>query len=99
LRYRRDKLSRTEIIQELERHRRGPSPRHRPAGGWAEALAGFAAEHARNAGPTLYLLHFSSRGKEASWPTTAPSIFCVSEVRQQQDRWLVEDRPVVVKGR
>src|SRR5918998_575688 len=59
-RYQRAKLPRAEIIKELERHRRGPTRRQEPPNGWAAALKAFAIEHARNAGPTFYLLHFGS---------------------------------------
>ena len=67
-RYQRAKLPRAEIIKELERHRRGPERRQVPPEGWAAAVAAFVVEHARNAGPTLYLLHFGPRSTEASWP-------------------------------
>jgi hypothetical protein len=62
-RYARLGLGRDRIIRELERHRRGaggPAPRN----GWARELAAFAAEHARNAGPTLYHLKFEPAGDD-----------------------------------
>jgi hypothetical protein len=96
-RYQGRKLSRSDIIRELERHRRGPLPRPRPSEGWAEALAGFVVEHARNAGPTLYLLDFgpepASGGRE---PRTTPLSRSVHEVRRGSTPWLVEGRPVLV---
>ncbi len=96
-RYQGEKLSRSDIIRELERHRRGPLPRPRPPGGWAEALAGFVVEHARNAGPTLYLLDFgrdpASSGRK---PPMTPLHRPVDEVRRGSTPWLVEGRPVLV---
>jgi hypothetical protein len=96
-RYQGRKLSRSEIIRELERHRRGPLPRPRPPEGWSEALAGFVVEHARNAGSTLYLLDFGpdparSSGKHPA----APLHRSVDEVRRGSAPWLVEGRPVLV---
>lgn len=96
-RYQRMKLPRTEIIKELERHRRGPAWRQEPPIGWAAALLAFAIEHARNAGPTLYLLHFGPRSIETSWPTTPPKPTTVSDIRQQSRSWLPEGHPVVVR--
>lgn len=96
-RYQRAKLPRAEIIRELERHRRGSATQEAPPSGWAAALAAFAVEHARNAGPTLYLLRFGPRSIEASWPTTAPTICSVSDVRQQSRPWLSEEHPVVIR--
>jgi hypothetical protein len=96
-RYSRLKVPRNEIIRALERHRRGPLPRSAPAGGWPRALAGFVAEHARNAGPTLYLLEF--RSDTASLGISGldqPVARSVSDVRQQPDGWLIEGKPSVV---
>ena len=95
-RYQRAKLPRTEIIKELERHRRGPARRQEPPEGWAAALAAFAAEHARNAGPTLYLLQFGSGNIEPIVPGVPPEVRTVSDVRQSKT-WLPEGRPVVVR--
>ncbi|HYF38114.1 MAG TPA: hypothetical protein VD930_00405 [Gemmatimonadales bacterium] len=96
-RYHRARLPRSEIIKELERHRRGPARRQEPAHGWPAALAAFAAEHARNAGPTLYLLHFGPRHLAYSPPLAAPAVRTVSEVRQQSIPWLIEGHPVEVR--
>lgn len=96
-RYQGGRLSRSDIIRELERHRRGPLPRPRPSKGWTEALAGFVVEHARNAGPTLYLLDFgpepASGGRQ---PRPTPLSRSVDEVRRGTAPWLVEGRPVLV---
>jgi hypothetical protein len=96
-RYRSAKLPRAQIIKELERHRRGPARRQEPPIGWAAALLAFAVEHARNAGPTLYLLHFGPRSIETSWATTTPQLTSVSDIRQQSQTWLLEGHPVVLR--
>lgn len=85
-------LSRDRIIRELERHRRGGD--QRPAGPWAPRLAALIAEHARNAGPTLYLLRFEPVG--ARRRVEGPVTRTVAEVRSDPEGWLVEDRPVLV---
>ena len=51
------------------RRRAGAAPAAAPtaaAGGWRPALAGFVAEHARNAGPTVYELRFGRAADAAS---------------------------------
>jgi hypothetical protein len=97
-RYGQSKLSRTETIKALERHRRGPLPRPVPSSGWPDALAGFVAEHARNAGPTLYLLEFTSQPDQPQ-RTVGSGIVTRSpqEVRLDPGRWLVEATPTVVR--
>jgi hypothetical protein len=96
-RYQGWKLPRSEIIRELERHRRGPLPRLRPSRGWAEALADFVVEHARNAGPTLYLLDFGPHLPRTRQETAAlPLSRSVEEVRKRTEPWLVEGKPVLV---
>jgi hypothetical protein len=96
-RYQRHKLPRVEIIKKLERHRQGPSPRPKPATGWSEALAGFVAEHARNAGPTLYLLGFDPPESGARPnPGTILTSCSPKDVRLSPGRWLSEGTPVIV---
>ena len=96
-RYGKMKLSRTDIIRELEWHRRGPTPRPKPPTGWTDALAGFVIEHARNAGPTLYLLDFGPYHADPRPVTTsAPSTCSVWEVRAGRTQWLKEGTPVIV---
>ena len=56
-RYRRLEISRPVVIAALERHRQ-VAPR-RSGGEWPRRLVEFVAEHARNAGTSLYYLHFS----------------------------------------
>jgi hypothetical protein len=96
-RYQGWKLPRSEIIRELERHRRGPLPRPRPSRGWPEALADFVVEHARNAGPTLYLLDFGPHLPRTRQQTNAtPLSRSVEDVRARAGPWLVEGKPVLV---
>jgi hypothetical protein len=92
-RFTRIGLPRDRIIRELERHRRDPAPGE-PRSGWRVALAEFVAEHARNAGPTLYHLVFQPAERTA--PESQVSTRTVSEVRADPERWLEEGRPVVV---
>jgi hypothetical protein len=97
-RYQGWKLPRSEIIRELERHRRGPLPRPQPSEGWSKALADFVVEHARNAGATLYLLDFGPYLPRPRQDTTAalPLRRSVADVRQGTGPWLVEGKPVLV---
>lgn len=96
-RYRGWKLSRSEIIKELERHRRGPLPRPQHSRGWAAALGEFVVEHARNAGPTLYLLDFGpAAATTESTRSEAPVSVTVDQIRHQPAGWLVESRPTLV---
>ncbi|HYC32816.1 MAG TPA: hypothetical protein VEB59_11050 [Gemmatimonadales bacterium] len=83
-------LGRDEIIRRLERHRRRPST---AVVAGPAALADFVAEHARNAGPTLYALRFG----EAGGPLAGPAITCPLErVRRLPDAWLEEGRALLV---
>jgi hypothetical protein len=83
------------VIRHLDRHRRALELRAEPAGHWPRALADFVAEHARNAGPSLYLKQFSADGELG--PIDAPSTtISVAEVRADPARWLPEDWPVIV---
>jgi hypothetical protein len=96
-RYQRGKLSRTAIIRELERHRRGPVPRPGHPLGWPAALAGFVAEHARNAGPTLYQLDFvpgDARAPDSS--RLEPIRRSAQQVVAAPREWLPEGQPVLV---
>jgi hypothetical protein len=92
-RYAKLGLSRDRIIRELERHR-GGSPSAEPASGWRVALAEFIAEHARNAGPTLYHLVFDPvEAKAADARVLTRSI---ADVRADPEKWLQEGPPVIV---
>lgn len=92
-RYRRLEVPRPAMIDAIERHRRGAGLRP-PSGGWPGALASFVAEHARNAGPTLYHLHFSPQATLAPPGTTRP--VTVTEVLSSPEGWLQEESPALV---
>jgi hypothetical protein len=95
-RYRQAGLSRAEVIGELERHRRGAS-RSRITTDWAELLAGFVVEHARNAGPTLYLLDFSAGGfATVAEGSRALATYPAKNVAARAGPWLAEGRPILV---
>jgi hypothetical protein len=85
-------LPRAEIIRELERHRRATTAVP-PAEGWSHALAAFVSEHARNAGPSLYYLHFAPGPLR---PTDAIRTAPVSLVLARADNWLAEGEPRIV---
>jgi hypothetical protein len=92
-RYRRLEVPRSVVIEALERHRRGAGVRP-PIGGWPGSLARFVAEHARNAGPTLYHLTFSPHGSLAP-PGDTRSV-SVAEVLSTPEGWLREGSPALV---
>jgi hypothetical protein len=92
-RYRRLEVPRSVVIEAMERHRRGAGVRP-PIGGWPGALARFVAEHARNAGPTLYHLTFSPQPFLAPLDTTRS--VSVSEVLSSPEGWLREGSPALV---
>ncbi len=88
-RYFQLKLSRDEIIRELERHRRrAVAPGVSPPG--PGDIAAFAAEHARNAGPTLYHLRFGTGSSLPSAGEADTVTRTVTEMRSTPDRWLTE---------
>ena len=92
-RYSKLGLPRERIIRELERHRRDAPPAE-PPGGWRGALARFVAEHARNAGPTLYHLTFQPGGRNGGGAQAL--IRTIAEIRADPDGWLEEGQPVLV---
>ena len=90
-------LTRAGIISALEFHRRGTSAHGRPLAHWRQALAGFVAEHARNAGPTLYHRHVTTTGLAGRPPADhGPVILPVARVLADAAGWLEEDRLTVV---
>ena len=93
-RYRQLGVPRHLVITALERHRRGAGLRT-PAGGWPKALAAFVAEHARNAGPTLYHLTFSP-ADDALGPVGSVRDISVGKVLAEPEAWLVEGSPALV---
>lgn len=93
LRFSKLGLPRDRVIRELERHRRAATPSE-PPGGWQAGFARFVAEHARNAGSTLYHLAFQPGGRDAAG--TQALTRTVAEVLAHPDNWLEEGPPVVV---
>jgi hypothetical protein len=83
------------LIAGLERHRRGAQV-PAPPGGWPRALAAFVAEHARNAGETLYLLRFTLPEDSPTLVRTAARRMTAAEVVARPDDWLTEHAPVIV---
>lgn len=95
-RYRRLNVPRSAMIAALERHRRGSGSRP-PKEGWPAGVARFVVEHARNAGPTLYLLRFEPGGSGVREDPAATTTTCSpAEVRLHPERWLVEGTPIIV---
>ena len=82
------------LIAGLERHRRGAQV-PAPPGGWPRALAAFVAEHARNAGDTLYLLRFTL-SEDFTVARAAARRMTAAEVVARPDDWLAEHAPVIV---
>jgi hypothetical protein len=94
--YRQMSVPRETVILALERHRR-PRPRQ-PATGWQAALAAFVAEHARNAGPTLYHLSFQSEPGSVSPPDDRlPITKSVSLVRANPNQWIGPGEIVLIR--
>jgi hypothetical protein len=93
-RYRSLGVPRDSAIPALERHRLGATQRP-PAGGWPEALSKFIAEHARNAGPSLYYLDFSPEVAPLAKLGTLRHV-TVPLVRATPEGWLVEGQPTLV---
>jgi hypothetical protein len=85
------------MIESLHRHRvrggSGPATPHH----WPETLAGFVAEHGRNAGPTLYVLHFGSAESVVLEPGEPYLTVDVNDVRRNPRGWLAEGRPTLVR--
>jgi hypothetical protein len=94
-RYKALGLSRDRIIRELERHRQRTPGIREPEHGWRAALAAFVAEHARNAGPTLFRLTFHP-GPDEPATTGTPVRRTVSEIRARPEHWLEEGRSTIV---
>jgi hypothetical protein len=93
-RYRRLGGARPALIAALDRHRRGAGIRP-PPGGWPQALAALVAEHARNAGPSLYLLRFLPEPPRDSPPPAARHV-SLGLVVAAPDSWLAEGVPILV---
>jgi hypothetical protein len=92
-RYRRMEVPRPTMIEAIERHRRGAGVQP-PRGGWPGALASFVAEHARNAGPTLYHLQFAPQALLTE--PGKPRPISVADVLSSPEGWLREEAPALV---
>ncbi|TFG46438.1 MAG: hypothetical protein E4H41_02265 [Gemmatimonadales bacterium] len=95
VRYRELGYSRDQVVRALSVHRRALELRAQPAGHWPKAFAGFVAEHARNAGPTLYYLQFGHDGLQHV-AGGAPRPILTADVRAFPGVWLPEDAPTLV---
>ena len=93
-RYRALELPRATVIRSLERHRRNGPAVTPPESGWPVALAAFVAEHARNAGPSLFFLHFG-RPEVTEVGQRSPHHLTASQVRGDPG-WLKEETPTLV---
>jgi hypothetical protein len=93
-RYRGLKAARSKVIAALERHRRIPGII--PLGAdWPIELSKFVAEHARNAGPTLYYLSFSADAGPLPVLQDVRRIQA-SVVTAEPRNWLPEESPTLV---
>lgn len=92
------RMSRDAIIRALDAHRgRTPPDSVETPEHWQRALARFVAEHARNAGPTVYWLHFSAAGACAPPPDPPPAAeISVATVRAHPQAWFAGDHPIRV---
>ena len=93
-RYRELGLSRNATIEALERHRRGTHPPSLTPAERAATLAAFVAEHARNAGPSVYDLQFGLEPPHA--PPSSVMRMPAAAVRAAREPWLLEGRAVLV---
>jgi hypothetical protein len=98
-RYAAARLSRKEIIRAIDAHRALADPDIiEPPDWWRRALAAFVAEHARNAGPTVYWLQFVPG--DASTPPPEPPAAArtvgVGDVLAAPGEWLTEGAPIRV---
>jgi len=99
-RYAALRLSRPAIIRAIDAHRaRADDCPLEPPAWWQRALADFVAEHARNAGPSIYWLRFAPGAAGAPPPDALPAErreLTVADVAAHPGGWLVEDVPVRV---
>lgn len=93
-RYRSLGLTRPAMIAAFERHRRGATLRATKEG-WPVALSRFVAEHARNAGPSLYHLDFSPEPAPLARLASVRQV-SVPLVSATPEGWLAEGKPTLV---
>ena len=87
-------VTRSLVIQVLERHLQGSAP-NPSADSRPEAMARFVAEHARNAGTCLYHLQFSPEAGPLSSLGEVRRI-TVAQVTADPHGWLLEAAPTLV---
>ena len=93
-RYRGLKVPRAKVIAALDRHRRQEtSSPSRPAG--SAELTRFVAEHARNAGPSLYYLSFDPDSGPLSVPFGLEPI-AAPAAAMTSGGWLRESTPILI---
>jgi hypothetical protein len=95
VRYRSLGYGRAQVIRGLDAHRRALRERVKPAGHWQRSIVEFVAEHARNAGPTLYYLQFGHEGLQGV-SAGPPRVISTGDVRAFPGVWLPEDAPILV---
>ncbi|HEX6644548.1 MAG TPA: hypothetical protein VF037_07720 [Gemmatimonadales bacterium] len=92
-RYRELGVTRDLRIRALDRHRRHGTVLRHPME-WARLVTAFVAEHARNAGPTLYYREVAAEGMRG--PARPPEPIPLARVLELPSAWLPEGVPVVV---
>lgn len=95
-RYRGLRAERTRVLAAIERHRRGAESRPLLLTGWQTALAAFVAEHARNAGPTLYQRQFTLEPVTTTVGDGDIQSLNAADVRARPADWITERVPTVV---
>ena len=87
-------VTRSLVIQALERHRQASGPKVSD-GSWSDAMSRFVAEHARNAGTCLYHLQFSPEAGPLPRLGEVRRV-TVAQVTAEPHRWLLEGAPTFV---
>lgn len=91
----RARIARAELTAMLQCHRQ-PEQRVQPLEHWQRAFAAFVAEHARNAGPSVFHRTFPGGRAGRSEPAADLVQVTVSRVRERPADWLAEGRPTLV---
>ncbi len=87
-------VTRSLVVQALERHRQGAGP-NLSDDSWPEAMSRFVAEHARNAGTCLYHLQFSPEAGPLASLGEVRRV-TVAQVTADPHGWLPEGTPTFV---
>jgi hypothetical protein len=94
-RYRNMNAPRATVIAALDRHRRGDATRCGQVN-WPAQLSRFVAEHARNAGPTLYYLDFCPDPASSCRPVRVSPMTATASTVISGEGWLAEAIPTLV---